>query len=404
MKGKRIRMSDAHDKVLQQIDQDETIALLQALVQDEASVNPPGDVRESIRICKEKLEAEGFECETIGDVDHVPNLVATYGSGNGPRLLYNAHVDVVPIGNEDAWDYPPFDARIVDGRVYGRGAGDDKASVSAQVMGAIALARSGLDINGTIVVNVCGDEEVGGLRGAKYTVENIQPKPDFVVAGEQTLNRICIGERGGAGVTVRVHGRTAHAALPWEGVPAIEGAAEIISALRTELWPKLQARRHPVFDPPSTATISIINGGVKSNVIPDLCTFHIDRRILPGETSEGAADEIRAIAERVVSHFPGMSVEVEGRTGGRATLLDPDADIVKAMAAANERLGIDPEPTGYNMATDGRHFAAAGIPTIIYGPGDPSLAHIPNEWVGVDEVMEATKALALCAVEMLSES
>lgn len=389
---------------LQHIDQDETISLLQELIRDPDSVNPPGDVRRSINVAQQKLEAEGFTCETIGDLEHVPNLIARYRFGDGPSLLYNAHVDVVPIGDESAWEFPPFDATIAHGKVWGRGSGDDKASVTAQIMGAIAVKRSGIDLGGEIIVNVCGDEETGGTHGAKYTVDNLDPLPDYVVAGEQTLNRVCIGERGGAGVTVTVIGKTAHAALPWNGVHAIEGAAEIIAALRRELWPKLGARRHPLFDPPSTATISLIEGGVKSNVVPDRCTFHVDRRILPGETSEGAAEEIKAIAERVVRQFPGMSVEVSGRVGGRATLLDADAAIVHAMSAANQALGIAPEPIGYNMATDGRHFAAAGIPTIIYGPGDPALAHVPNEWIGIDEVMEATKAYALCAVELFTRS
>ncbi len=99
-----------------------------------------------------------------------------------------------------------------------------------------------------------------------------------------------------------------------------------------------------------------------------------------------------------------MGVEVSGRSGGRATLLDVDSGIVHAMSAANSALGIPPEPIGYNMATDGRHFAAAGIPTIIYGPGDPGLAHVPNEWIGIDEVMEATRAYALCAVEIFTKN
>ncbi len=395
-------MTSTEHPVLEHIDQDETIALLQDLVRDPDSVNPPGDVRRSIDVSQSKLAAEGFDCEIIGDLEHVPNLVARYRFGDGPSLLYNAHVDVVPIGDDAAWEFPPFEATIARGQVYGRGAGDDKASVAAQIMSAIALKRSGLEFGGEIIVNVCGDEETGGTHGAKFTVDTIDPKPDYVVAGEQTLNRVCVGERGGAGVTVTVIGRTAHAALPWNGVPAIEGAAEIIAALRRELWPKLEARRHPLFDPPSTATISLIEGGVKSNVVPDRCAFHVDRRILPGETSEGAADEIRVIAERTVRQFPGMRVEVKGRSGGRATVLDVDAEIVHAMSAANAALGIPPEPIGYNMATDGRHFAAAGIPTIIYGPGDPSLAHVPNEWVGIDEVMEATRAYALCAVELFS--
>jgi succinyl-diaminopimelate desuccinylase len=394
-------VSDNNHPALSHIDQDETIALLQELVRDPDSVNPPGDVRKSIRVARAKLEAEGFACEEIGELEHVPNLVARYRFGDGPTLLYNAHVDVVPTGDEAAWEFPPFDATIARGRVYGRGSGDDKASVAAQIMSAIALKRAGVELGGELVVNVCGDEETGGRYGARFTVDNLDPLPDFVVAGEQTFNRVCVGERGGAGVTVTVIGKTAHAALPWNGVHAIEGAAEIIAALRIELWPKLAARRHSLFDVPSTATISLIDGGVKSNVVPDRCSFHVDRRILPGETSEDAAIEIRRIAERVVRQFPGMRVEVQGRTGGRATLLDVDSPIVHAMASANRALGIDPEPTGYNMGTDGRHFAAAGIPTIIYGPGDPSLAHVPNEWIGIDEVMEAARAYALCAVELL---
>jgi succinyl-diaminopimelate desuccinylase len=389
--------------VLRHIDQDETINLLQELVRDPDSVNPPGDVRRSVTVAQAKLAAEGFACETIGDLAHVPNLVARYRFGAGPSLLYNAHVDVVPTGDVGVWEFPPFEATVAREKVWGRGSGDDKASVAAQIMAAIALKRAGVELAGEIIINVCGDEETGGTHGAKFTVDHLKPLPDFVVAGEQTLNRVCVGERGGAGVQVTVIGKTAHAALPWNGVPAIEGAAEIIAALRRELWPKLGARRHPLFDPPSTATISLIEGGVKTNVVPDRCSFHVDRRVLPGETSEGAAAEIQAIAERVVRQFPGMRVEVVGRKGGRATLLDVDSAIVHAMSAANSALGIAPEPVGYNMATDGRHFAAAGIPTIIYGPGDPALAHVPNEWVGIDEVMEATRAYALCAVELFSQ-
>ena len=395
--------TDAQERIFKHIDEQETIEFLQSLIRDEKSVNPPGDVRESVRICQEKLEAEGFECEIIYEDETMPILVATLERGEGPALLYNAHVDVVPPGELDAWEYPPFEGRVVDGRVYGRGSGDDKASVTAQVMGAIAIARSGVPIKGSLIVNVDGDEETGGRRGAKYAVENMKRRPDFVVAGEQTLNRICVGERGGAGTTITVYGRAAHAALPWEGVNAIDGMVKILTALEYELWPNVAARRHPLFDPPSTHTVSMIEGGVKANVVPDRCQVYIDRRILPGETSDGAVDEIRQVAERVISKLPGMRVEVTGPSGITATLSDPDSDLVKAMAKANEALGLDPAPIGYNMATDGRHFAAAGIPTVIYGPGDPSLAHVPNEWVGVDEVMEATRAYALFALNLLGE-
>lgn len=387
-------------RVLDQIDEGEAVALLQALVRDEASINPPGDVRESIRICREKLEAEGFETEIIGDIEIMPNLLARLKRGDGPTLLFNAHVDVVPTGTLEAWSHPPFAAEIADGRVYGRGAGDDKASVTAQVMGAIAVARSGVPINGTLIVNVVADEETGGVHGAKYVVDTMSDRPDYVIVGEQTMNRICVGERGFASTEVVVHGRAAHGALPWEGANAIEGMAAVILALKADLWPRLEARTHPYFHH-SSASINMISGGVKANVVADRCSIYIDRRIIPGEVPEDDVQEIREVAEAAVAEIPGVSVEVRGLGLGPASMSDPDSEVVRAMLAANTALGLDTNLTGFSMGTDGRHFAAVGIPTIIYGPGDPKLAHIPDEWVGIDETLDAVKAYALAALEIL---
>jgi len=388
-------------RVLAEIDESETIHLLQALVRDEASVNPPGDVRESVRICQAKLAAEGFETEIIGDLEIMPNLIATLRRGNGPTLLFNAHVDVVPTGDVGAWSYPPFAAEVAGGRVYGRGAGDDKASVTAQVMGAIALARSGVEFGGTLIVNVVADEETGGKHGALYVVENIATRPDYVIVGEQTLSMVAIGERGFASTRVITHGRAAHGALPWEGANAIEAMAEVIVALRRELWPALEGRLNPYFHH-SSASINMISGGVKENVVPDFCSIYIDRRIIPGENPVENVGEIRAIAERAIAGIDGVSVEVEGLGLGAASMSDPESLAVRAMLAANERLGLSTELTGFSMGTDGRHFAAAGIPTIIYGPGDPKLAHIPDEWVGVEEVIQAARAYALTALQVLA--
>lgn len=391
----------AAEKVLAQINEDEVVAFLQELVRI-PSVNPPGDVRAAIAAVQEKLTPEGFTAEIIAAEEEKPNIVARLERGEGPTLLFNAHVDVVPIGEEAAWTYPPFGAEIHDGRVYGRGAGDDKASVTAQVMAAIALARSGVPLRGTLIVNEVADEEIGGEKGAQLIANSESIRPDFVIVGEQTLNRICVGEKGGQGTRVTVYGRAAHGALPWEGANAIEGMARVIVALQDELWPKLAERKHPYFHP-SSATVSMIEGGVKTNVVPDRCSIFIDRRIIPGETPEGVVAEIREIAERAVANLPGLRVEVDGAgwRGREATLLPEDSGVVQAMLAANSFLGFDTTLTGFSMGTDGRHFAAKGYPTIIYGPGDPSLAHKPDEWVGIDEVMDATKAYALAALAIL---
>ncbi len=388
------------ERVLAEINSDEIVAFLQALVQV-PSVNPPGDVREAIRLVEEKLAAEGFTTVVVGPTPEKLNIVATLnGQGAGPRLAFNAHVDVVPIGEEAAWQYPPFGGEIHDGRVYGRGAGDDKASVTAQVMAAIALARSRVPFDGALIVTEVADEEVGGAAGAGYIVEQGHVEADYVIVGEQTFGQICVGERGGAPVKVTVYGATGHAATPWKGVNAIEGMARVITALREELWPKLAARTHPFLNQ-STATISMIEGGVKTNVIPDRCTIHVDRRILPGETPEGTVAEIREIAERAIADVPGLRVETFSPGGRLAIEADPASPISQALQAATRQIGKEVVLTGFFAGTDGKHFAKKGWPTLIMGPGDPATAHTPNEWVGIDEVLEATKLYALTALALL---
>jgi acetylornithine deacetylase/succinyl-diaminopimelate desuccinylase family protein len=393
------------ERVLAEIREDEVIEFLRDLVRI-PTVNPPGDVREAAEYCRRKLAHEGFETtfETVESTK--PNLIAWLRAGDGPTLLFNSHLDVVPVGEEASWTHPPFAAEVADGRVYGRGANDDKASVTAQVLGAIALKRSGVPLRGILIVNEVADEEVGGRLGAALIAERADIRPDYVIVGEPTLNRICVGERGGVGISVLVFGRTAHGALPWEGVNAIEGMARVITALQRELWPRLERKTHPYFAHAS-ATISLIEGGVKTNVVPDRCSIFIDRRLIPGETPEEAIAEVREVAEQAVAGVPGLRVEVGPayEWGGRlAVMSPPDSAVVQTMLTVNRFLGLDSDLTGFSMGTDGRFFAAKGYPTIIYGPGDPSLAHKPDEWVGVDEVLTATRAYALAALLVLGAS
>ena len=390
-------------RVLDAIDPDETIAFLRELVRV-PSINPPGDVRAAIDVCERPLREAGFAVRRVALDPIMPNLIAELGDGDGPTLCFNAHVDVVPTGEASAWTHSPFAAELVDGRVYGRGAGDDKASVTAQVMAAVALARSGVPLRGRLVVTEVADEEVAGTHGTKFLVEGGHVRPDFVIVGEQTCNRVCVGEKGVAGTDVVVHGRAAHGALPWEGANAIDGMARVIAALQRDLWPVLEGRTHRYFHH-SSASINLIAGGIKANVVPDRCAIYVDRRLVPGEDPTGAMTEIAEIAERAVAGMPGVRVDVGlARDGMRATMSDPESPLVQGMLSANRHLGLDAELTGFSMASDGRLFAAAGYPAIIYGPGDPSLAHVPDEWVGVEEVLEATRAYALAALALIGPS
>lgn len=394
-------LTDVQRAVLGEINDDEVIHFHRDLVRI-PSINPPGDVRQAIAACDGPLTAAGFATETVQDEETMPNLIARLGNDDGPELCFNAHVDVVPTGERSAWTHDPFAADLVDDRIYGRGAGDDKASVTAQVMAGIALARSGVALKGRLIVNEVADEEVAGIHGAKFITDAGLISPDYVIVGEQTLNRVALGEKGSGATYVNVRGRAAHGALPWEGANAIEAMAEIIVALRREYWPVLEGRTHQYFHH-SSGSVNMIEGGVKANVVPDFARIYIDRRLVPGEAPDEVIAEMGEIARRAVVGMPGITVEVEdtGR-GGAATLQAEDAPLVRSMIGANQHLGLSTEPTGFSMATDGRYFARKGIPTIIYGPGDPKLAHVPDEWVGVDELIQATRAYALAAVAMLT--
>ncbi|MGI9254673.1 MAG: M20 family metallopeptidase, partial [Thermomicrobiales bacterium] len=316
---------DAARRLLAAIDDAETIAFLQEIVRI-PSVNPPGDVADAIAVCHRKLAAEGFACRIEPNAPGHDNLIAELGAG-GPRLVFNAHLDVVPTGDESAWTHPPFSATIDAGRVYGRGAGDDKASVTAQVMAGVALARSGVALRGTLVINEVADEEVSGAGVLKSLDSGLNA--DMAIVGEQTLGRVAVGEKGSAPTEILVSGRTAHGALPWEGANAIEGMARIIVALSDELGPRLKERTHPYFHP-SSSSVNLIKGGVKSNVVPDRCSIYVDRRIVPGETPAEAREEIREIAERAIAGMPGVSVEViDARDGLPATMNDPASPLVQ---------------------------------------------------------------------------
>lgn len=386
--------------VLNCIDGDEVAGFLRSLIQYE-TVNPPGDVADAAEFCRAKLAREGFDAAIVGPSAEHRNVVATLrGAGNGPHLLFNAHLDVVPIGDVSAWTHPPFAGVIEERRMFGRGAADDKASVAAQVMAAVAIARSGLPLQGTLTITAVADEETGGDHGAGYLVDEHLESADFVIVGEPTNGIICIGERGRVVLELTVHGKTGHAAVPASGVNAVELMGRIMSDLVTRLWPEVHARAHPVL-PPSTATISLVNGGVKINVIPDRCTIAIDRRIVPGESVEGTVREIQDVAERILEGVAGASVTVSTSVGRPARMTDVDSPVALAITSAVRALGREPRLGGFFAGSDAKHFARRNWPTLIVGPGNPAVAHTPDEWVDLDDVMYATRLYALTALYLL---
>lgn len=391
--------ADRERAVLDQVDAGEVTAFLQELIR-QASDFPPGDCRQAIRVVQEKLESVSVPYQLVSRSEHQPNLIATLGGDRpAPCLMYHAHIDTVPVGDLDRWSADPFGGQLIDGKVYGRGAGDDKGSVAAQVMAVVALARAGIDPRKCLKLVVVSDEESGALYGTRWLHEEGRLKPDLLVVGEQTANQVCVAERVACGIDLTVTGRSVHGAMPWAGENAVLKAAGALTFLRQKLFPILEARRHPYLPPP-TLNIGRIQGGIQWNIVPGSCKVEMDRRLVPGETRQMAMDEIRAILDEYARTVEPLEYELYSSGEVAANInTSPDEPFVKMAAGCLADVSGTERPIGgYMQTSDGRWFARDGIPIIIFGPSEPAVAHGPDEHVSVEQLVEATKFLALLAV------
>ncbi len=181
----------------------------------------------------------------------------------------------------------PFGGEVRDGKVFGRGAGDDKGSVAVQVMAMVTLARAGFVPQGCLQLAVVADEESSALEGTVWLRDQGKLNPDALVIGEQTANQVAIAERVACGIDLTIFGKSVHGAMPWAGENAVLKAARALTWLQEKLFPRLLEKSHPYL-PPATLNVGKIQGGLQWNIVPDRCKIEMDRRLLPGETREEA--------------------------------------------------------------------------------------------------------------------
>ncbi len=399
-------LSPLEQKVLDFVDEQEVAGFLQGLVRAK-SVFPPGDCVEAAEYCAALFAREGIDYKIVADLPERPSLLATLrGKRERPQLAFNAHIDTVSIENPDAWEHDPFGGEVVDGVLYGRGAGDDKSSVTAQVLAAVAIHRAGVQLGGTLVVNPVADEESLGAHGAQWLHDTGQLAPDMLIIGEQTNNVVAIAERSINWLELVIHGEAAHGAMPWNGVNAIKQMARVIDYLQQEYEPLLAQRTHPYL-PPSTMNLGTIEGGIKTNMVPERCRITLDRRVPPGETIETITGELCDVLERFSREVQTINFELNVLySSGLPLETSPDDPLVRVMQQAVSDVaasltGEQRPLTGYNQGSDGRFFAGDGIPVLIFGPSHPDVGHSANEHVSVAQVVEATKIYALTALRAL---
>ncbi len=384
----------------------EIITFLQELIRIE-SCNPPGDTRKVVNAIKEKLKNGGVPCKLFSVGDIFESVVANLNDSSihKPNLLFNSHIDTVPSGDANKWSYGPFSGEIVDGKLYGRGSADAKAPSAGMIMAFKALNDLGVNLRGSLTLNLVADEELGGIRGTKHLIDIGELNPDMVVIGENTENKVAVAEKGIMQLKIICKGRSAHASTPWIGINAISKMVKVLHLLETELNIRFARRSHPLTPPPSF-NIGVIEGGVKANVVADQCAAIIDRRVLPSESLEEAFNEIKDIIEKAKVEDPELQVDIENYVYGPPFETSPfetssEEIIVKHALSICSDFGIKAEPVGFQLASDGKHFAAKKIPTILLGPGDASRAHAIDEFVKIDDVIQATKIYALLAIRCL---
>jgi succinyl-diaminopimelate desuccinylase len=390
-------------QILASIEPDETAALLQDLIRQRSDY-PPGDTRAAVQVVAAKLTEAGIPSEIVARREQQASLLAYLGDPlQAPCLTFHAHIDTVPAGDLKRWSADPFGGEVRDGIVYGRGAGDDKGSVAAQSMAFLALARAGVAFNGCLQLAIVADEESGGLEGTVWLRDLGKLKPDLLVVGEQTNNQVAIAERVACGIDLTVFGKSTHGAMPWAGENAVLKAARALNWLQEQLLPRLQARSHPYL-PPATLNIGKIQGGIQWNIVPDQCKVEMDRRLLPGETREAAMQEIQDALDEFARRVEPLKFELfsQGEVAANVDTPEDHPFVALANQALADATGEERTLTGYVQTSDGRWFAGAGLPIIIFGPSDPAVAHAPDEHVSVKQLVEAARFLALLALRQLA--
>lgn len=375
------------------------IGLLAALVRAESS-NPPGDTRKVAELVAARLREVAVDFQILSEELRKPNIIARIGSGR-PELLFTSHMDTAPPGERRAWRRDPFGAEIVGSRMYGRGAADAKASLVA-MLAAVEVLSGVLPLHGTLTFTAVSDEEMGGVKGTEYLVDRGLLRPDHVVVGEITHNRLAVAEKGILWLRIITHGRAAHGSTPWEGSNAISQMLRVLQAIEERVGAQLQTRSHPLVPPPSLS-IGTIRGGVATNMVADWCEATLDRRTLPNENIAEALAEVDRVVAALRENDPTLQVETEVIQAGPPIETPVDTPIVRVAQRVARELELSVEVVGYQQASDGRFFAEKGIPTILFGPGQPEVAHSADESIGIDEVISAAKFYALLGERMLSQ-
>ncbi|MCO5069654.1 MAG: acetylornithine deacetylase/succinyl-diaminopimelate desuccinylase family protein [Rhizobiaceae bacterium] len=387
------------------------------------TINPPGEAyTPCAEFIGERLRKRGFSVEfargegTPGDTDRYPrtNVVARIeGNRPGACVHFNSHIDVVEAG--EGWTLDPFAGIVKDGRVYGRGACDMKGGLAASIIAVEAYLEACPDFPGAIEISGTVDEESGGFGGVAYLASKgyfSKPRVDHVIIPEPlNKDRICLGHRGVWWAEIETKGEIAHGSMPFLGDCAVRHMGTVLEAFERDLFPALDRKQTTMPVVPegarrSTLNLNSIHGGqtddfrpgLPSPNVPDWCRLTIDRRFLLEEKIEDVKGEVVEILDRLKRERSKFDYEIRDVMEVRPTMTERDAPVVTAVAEGIRAI-FDREPD-YVISPgtyDQKHVARIGhlFDCIAYGPGILDLAHRPDEWVGIQDMIQSAQVMAI---------
>ena len=396
----------------------EQIAFLREIVRV-PSDTPPGDNAPAAEKAASLLASLGFAVERhpvppefLRDygMRSVTNLIVRerFGDG-GPTIALNAHGDVVPPG--EGWTKPPYDGVVEDGRMYARGVAVSKSDIAtySYALAALrALASQGASMRGSVELHFTYDEEVGGLAGPGYLLQNKLTRPDFAIAASFSY-AVVTAHNGCLQLEVTIHGKSGHGAMPETGRDAFRGGAAVLNALYAEAdaLEAMKSRVHGIDHP--TMIVGLMSGGINTNVVPDRLTLRLDRRMIPEEDPAIVESRVRMLIAEAVEGFDGIRVDVKRLLLARALQPLPGHErLVAAIQRHGRRVfGVDIPAVGVPLYSDARLYGEHGVPIVMYGAGPRTLAESnaksPDENLLLDDLRRATQVVA-CTVHDLITS
>jgi acetylornithine deacetylase/succinyl-diaminopimelate desuccinylase family protein len=390
----------------------DAVSFLQELIRI-PSYNPPGDYEAIEERLVAEFEGLGWETETVWTPDEVledlgldpeyprPNVLGYVTRGDGPTIALNAHLDTVPV-DEDAWTYDPFGGDIDEGCVWGRGAKDSKGRIASYTLAGRILEEADLlPEDATVVVAVTADEETGGKAGAGYVTDSGALRPDFAIV-EGSVDVIWRAASAVIRPDVVVSGEASHAGTrPEAGANAVVGAARVVDALDKHAvnLSDRQSEIPGVANP--TCVPAMVDGGVKTNIVPPSCRVSVDMRVPPDFDAEAAEERFREVVDGVTLPA-GTETSIEITQRSTPYVFDEDDVHIQALKANAEAIRGEEVPVvGTRGSTDARFFAPHGAKCVNYGPGDDqSNAHGSDEHVEIEQVSDVGATVAASIVDI----